>query len=167
MVFTGFASGTAKLNVQALLNSLNWGLDNRIHGATGPNGGNKVEGTAPDAGTVLDLRGRDFSFDPRSLRMRAEAGGGQYGLSFDSVGRTFLCSNSDHLQMLMFDLAYSGLNPAYSMPNPRISIAADGPAAEVFRLSPDEPWRIVRTRWRISGVVPGMVEARSRPICKS
>jgi len=162
VVFTGFGSGASRLNVQALINSFNWGLDNRIHGATGPIGGNAVKSTATNAGPALDLRGRDFGFDPRSMRMQAEAGGGQYGLSFDSFGRKFVCSNSDHLQMLLFDLRYAGRNPAFAMPSPRVSIAADGPAAEVFRLSPDEPWRIVRTRWRISGVVPGAVEGGGR-----
>jgi putative membrane-bound dehydrogenase-like protein len=160
VVFTGFGSGAARLNVQALLNSFNWGLDNRIHGATGPIGGNEVKATA--GGETLNLRGRDFSFDPRSLKLRAESGGGQYGLSFDSFGRKFVCSNSDHLQMLLFDQRYAARNPAFAMPSPRVSIAADGPAAEVFRLSPDEPWRIVRTRWRISGVVPGAVEGGGR-----
>ena len=161
VVFTGFSSGATRLNVQALLNSLNWGLDNRIHGATGPIGGNAVK-PADASGPTLDLRGRDFSFDPRSLKLRAEAGGGQYGLSFDSFGRKFMCSNSDHLQMVLFDLHYAARNPAFVMPSSRVSIAADGPAAEVFRLSPDEPWRIVRTRWRISGVVPGAVEGGGR-----
>ncbi len=162
VVFTGFGSGAARLNVQALLNSFNWGLDNRIHGATGPIGGSEVKSTATNAGPALDLRGRDFAFDPRSMRIQAEAGGGQYGLSFDSLGRKFVCSNSDHLQMLLFDARYAGRNPAFAMPSPRLSIAEDGPAAEVFRISPDEPWRIVRTRWRISGVVPGMVEGGGR-----
>ena len=162
VVFTGFGSGAARLNVQALINSLNWGLDNRIHGATGPIGGNAVKSTATNAGPALDLRGRDFSFDPRSMSLQAESGGGQYGLSFDSLGRKFVCSNSDHLQMVLFGLRYGARNSAFAMPSPRISIAADGPAAEVFRLSPDEPWRIVRTRWRVSGVVPGMVEGGGR-----
>ena len=162
VVFTGFGSGASRLNVQALINSFNWGLDNRIHGATGPIGGNRVRSTADDAGPALDLRGLDFSFDPLSLRMRPETGGGQYGLSFDSLGRKFVCSNSDHLQLVMFDQRYASRNPSFAMPNPRVSIAADGPAAEVFRISPDEPWRIVRTRWRISGVVPGSVEGGGR-----
>src|SRR5437660_226349 len=38
VVFTGFGAGKGeKLNVQALLNSFNWGLDNRIHGQTAGN----------------------------------------------------------------------------------------------------------------------------------
>ncbi|MEN9574640.1 MAG: hypothetical protein RL514_2495 [Verrucomicrobiota bacterium] len=162
VVFTGFGSGAARLNVQALINSFNWGLDNRIHGATGPIGGNAVKSTATNGGPALDLRGRDFNFDPRNLKLQPESGGGQYGLSFDSQGRKFVCSNSDHLQQVLFDLRYATRNPAFPLPSPRLSIAADGPAAEVFRLSPDEPWRIVRTRWRISGVVPGMVEGGGR-----
>ena len=39
---------------------------------------------------------------------------------------------------------------------------SDGGAAEVFRISPDEPWRIIRTRWRIAGVVKGVVEGGGR-----
>ncbi len=162
VVITGFGSGVARLNVQALLNSFNWGLDNRIHGATGPNGGTEVRAVAGAGATAVDLRGRDFSFDPRTFDLRAEAGGAQYGLSFDSRGRRFVCSNSDHLQLIAFEPHETRSNPAFALPNPRVSIAADGPAAEVFRLSPDEPWRIVRTRWRISGVVPGMVEGGGR-----
>lgn len=162
VVFTGFASGSARLNVQALLNSFNWGLDNRIHGATGPIGAAEVLRADGSAGKPLELRSRDFSFDPRTFDIRPEAGGGQYGLSFDTDGRKFVCSNSDHLQMILYSQRYADRNPAVSMPGPRLSIAVDGPAAEVFRISPDEPWRIVRTRWRISGVVPGAVEGGGR-----
>src|SRR3989454_1095687 len=44
IVFTGFASDyapyqTNRLNVQALLNSFHWGLDNRIHGSASASGG--------------------------------------------------------------------------------------------------------------------------------
>ncbi|MFM8357470.1 MAG: c-type cytochrome, partial [Verrucomicrobiota bacterium] len=49
------------------------------------------------------------------------------------------------------------------LPAARVSIAADGPAAPVFRRSPDEPWRVLRTRWRASGLVNGLVEGGGRP----
>ena len=162
VVFTGFGSTASRLNVQALPNSLNWGLDNRIHGATAGNGGVIKQVAANPPPPDLALNGRDFSFDPRTLVMRAEGPTAQYGMSFDSKGRKFVCSNSDHLQVLMYDARYAGRNPHYAMPSPKVSIAADGPAAEVFRISPDEPWRIIRTRWRISGVVPGGVEGGGR-----
>jgi len=161
VVVSGFGSGVARLNVQALLNSFNWGLDHRLYGATGPNGGQRVAKPGAD-GPGLDLRGLDFSLDPWTETIRPETGGGQYGSTFDSAGNRFVCSNSDHLQWMAFDWAHAARNPWISLPSPRISIAADGPAAEVFRISPDEPWRIVRTRWRISGVVPGMVEGGGR-----
>ena len=33
-----------------------------------------------------------------------------------------------------------------------------GPAGEVFRVSPEEPWRVLRTRLRVEGAVPGPIE---------
>lgn len=161
LVFTGFGAGVEKLNVQALLNSFTWGLDNRIHGATAGNGG-KITSPKNPGGQPLELRGRDFSFDPRTLDIRSETGGGQYGLSFDDRGRKFVCSNSAHIQTLMYDDSETARNPFYTLPNPLVNIAVDGPAAEVYRLSPDEPWRVIRTKWRVSGLVPGPIEGGGR-----
>ncbi|MFM1769388.1 MAG: hypothetical protein RJA22_1917 [Verrucomicrobiota bacterium] len=183
-VFTGFASeyapfATNQLNVQALLNSFQWTLENRLHGAASFSGGKvrRVDspfvrawlarsggGAGRGAGPV-ELRGRDFSFDPRRLDLRAESGGGQHGMSFDAAGRKFVCSNSDHLQQV---LPVEGEGPgggAWSvlpLPPARVSIAADGPAAEVYRISPEEPWRVLRTRWRVSGQVKGPIEGGGR-----
>src|SRR5205814_441765 len=83
--------------------------------------------------------------------------GAQHGMSFDDWGRKFVSSNSDHIQIVMIDERYLEKNPFLSVPAARESIAADGPQAEVFRISPVEPWRIVRTRLRVSGAVPGMI----------
>jgi putative membrane-bound dehydrogenase-like protein len=222
VIFTGFASdyapfATNQLNVQALMNSFQWTLDNRIHGATSFSGGkvklvdseftrawrqrsgappssasipgsNRREeaqtfragdqslltsadtakkGASPDPrpqtpDRTLDLRGRDFSFDPRTIEMRAESGGGQHGMSFDNRGRKFVCSNSDHIQQIVYEDRYAARNPYYTMPSPRVSIAADGPAAEVFRISPDEPWRVLRTQWRVAGLALGPIEGGGR-----
>lgn len=162
VVFTGFGKGVERLNVQALLNSFNWGLDNRIHGATGPNGGSITSLNAPSA-KPLELRGRDFSFDPRTLVMRAESGGSQHGLSFDSRGRKFVCSNSSHIQTVMYEDRYAGRNPFYAMPKALVEIAVDGGAAPVFRISPDEPWRVIRTQWRVAGKVSGPIEGGGKP----
>jgi hypothetical protein len=110
----------------------------------------------------VELRGRDFSFDPITLDLRAESGGGQHGMSFDDWGRKFVCSNSRHLMQVMYEDRYAARQHLYAMPAPAVDIAVDGPAAEVFRISPDEPWRIVRTRWRIAGLVDGPVEGGGR-----
>jgi putative membrane-bound dehydrogenase-like protein len=157
VVFTGFG----RSNVQGLFNSFHWGLDNRVHGATSSSGAKVVRPDAPDEKPVV-LSGRDFSFDPRALDLTPTSGGAQHGMSFDDWGRKFLSSNSDHIQLVMYEDRYLGRNPYLAAPGPRASIAADGPQAEVFRISPVEPWRIVRTRLRVSGAVPGPVEGGGR-----
>jgi putative membrane-bound dehydrogenase-like protein len=161
VIYTGFAAGVARLNVQGLLNNFQWGLDNRIHGATGPNGGRITSQHFP--AKTVELRGRDFSFDPRNLSdFRAETGGGQHGLSFDNTGRKYICSNSDHIRLCMYEDRYANRNPFYNMPPPVVSIAIDGPAAEVYRISLEEPWRVLRTQWRVNGTVPGLIEGGGR-----
>jgi putative heme-binding domain-containing protein len=84
-------------------------------------------------------------------------------LSLNDWGDRFLCSNSDHLQQVMYEDRYLARNPYLAAPSPRRSIAADGPQADVFRTSPVEPWRIVRTRLRAQKIVPGIVEGGGRP----
>lgn len=160
-VFTGFAAGVQRINVQELPNSLIWGLDNRIHGATSGEGGVIRALRHPDQKT-LGLRGRDFAIEPRSMTLTAEAGGGQHGLTFDDYGRRFTCNNSDHIRLFMYDERYAARNPYYDMPSPLASIAVDGPAAEVYRVSLEEPWRVIRTRWRVAGVMSGPVEGGGR-----
>ncbi len=156
-VFTGFATS----NVQGLLNSFHWTLDNRIHGSSSTTGGEIRRGDQPK-GKLVNVRGRDFSFDPRQHDLRLETGGGQHGMSFDNWGRKFVCSNSNHIQQVMAEDRYLGRNPFLTTSSVTVSIAADGPQAEVFRSSPVEPWRIVRTRLRVSGAVKGMVEGGGR-----
>jgi putative membrane-bound dehydrogenase-like protein len=158
--FTGFGTGLKILNVQGLLNSFQWGQDNRVHVLAG--GGNRGVVTSPKRPDLpgVELAGRDFWFDPRTHAFGLEPGGAQYGMSFDDFGRKFGCSNSDHLQHWVHDLETAA--PGSGLPRARQSIAVDGGAAEVFRISPDEPWRIVRTRWRVAGTVPGAVEGGGR-----
>ncbi|MFM8479274.1 MAG: HEAT repeat domain-containing protein, partial [Planctomycetaceae bacterium] len=58
---------------------------------------------------------------------------------------------------------YLARSPLANPAPARISIAADGGQAPVFRISPVEPWRIVRTRLRASGLSKGLVEGGGRP----
>jgi putative membrane-bound dehydrogenase-like protein len=156
-IYSGFGNTRDRLNVQGLMNGFNWGLDNRIHGLAAPNGG-IVTNLARTGDQPLDLNNRNFSFDPRTLQMFPESGGGQYGLSINTRGRKFTCSNSDHLMSWMYEARYADRNPYYAMPKGLSSIAADGGAAQVFRLSPEEPWRVIRTQWRVSGLATGPIE---------
>jgi len=161
-VFTGFGTGMKMINVQGMANSMQWGPDQRIHLLAGGGNRGKISCLLRPELPALELGGNDFWFDPLTHAFGLESGGAQYGMSFDDFGRKFACSNSDHLQYWVHDRAGSSQNPFVPLPAPRSSIAKDGGAAEVFRISPDEPWRIVRTRWRISGAVPGAVEGGGR-----
>ena len=156
-IFTGFGDGAVRLNVQALVNSLTVGPDGRIYGSAAANGGIVRLPGAP-VGSGISVRGKDFSFDPGTLDFRAEPGGGQFGLTFDGWGRRFVCSNSHHIQWIA-PVRRGGYLP---VPAELVDIAEDGPAAPVFRLSPDEPWRVLRTNWRASGMVPGLVEGNGK-----
>src|SRR5437588_11855672 len=62
----------------------------------------------------------------------------------------------------MYDDRYAARNPNFSMPPALASIAVDGPAAEVYRISPEEPWRVIRTKWRVAGLVSGPIEGGGR-----
>ncbi len=161
VIYSGFGNTKDRLNVQALFNSFNWGFDNRIHGATAPNGGIVTNMVVPTARPLI-LDNNNFSFDPRSFLMYAENGGGQYGMSFDSKGRKYVCSNSRHIMTFMYDGKYAARNPLYAMPGAVVDIPVDGPAAEVYRISPEEPWRVIRTKWRVSGVASGPIEGGGR-----
>jgi putative membrane-bound dehydrogenase-like protein len=162
VIFTGFSVS----NVQGLMNSFHWGLDNRIHIACGTVGGD-VQRVNPDTGEptgdALKVRGYDLAFDPRTFEFARTSGGAQHGMCFDDWGHKFVSSNSDHLQQVMYENRYVARNRWMSAPSARQSIAADGPQAEVFRISPVEPWRIVRTRLRVAGLVRGPIEGGGRP----
>ncbi|MFO0943387.1 MAG: PVC-type heme-binding CxxCH protein [Pirellulales bacterium] len=151
--------GFGRTNVQGLINSFRWGVDGWIHGATSSSG---AELQAED-GTKIALGRRDFAIDPISHKLRPESGGGQHGMYFNRWGDKFVTSNSDHLQQIVDIESWlaSQASPV-AMPSVRKSIAEDGPQAEVYRVSSVEPWRIVRTRLRMSGVAPGVVEGGGR-----
>ncbi|MEZ6066050.1 MAG: hypothetical protein R3B90_10155 [Planctomycetaceae bacterium] len=50
--------------------------------------------------------------------MTPESGGGQHGMSFDDFGGKFVCSNSDHLQQVLYEERYVARNPFCASPGP-------------------------------------------------
>ena len=143
VVFTGFGNG----NVQALLNGLIWGPDGWIYGASGGNGGEIRNPNRPSLKPVT-LRGRDFRFKPDGSAFEAISGGGQFGHCFDDWGHRFVCNNSDHIRQVVLPSRALERNPALVVDSVIASISVEGAAAPVFRISPAEPWRVVRTRQR-------------------
>lgn len=139
-IFTGFG----RQNVQGLANNLKWGLDHRIYGSVGSNGADLTQDDKP----FLDLGRRDFAYAPVVNELEPLSGGVQFGNSMDDWGHRFVCSNSDHIRHVLFPLRYLARNPSLSTSSNVRSVAKEGGAAPVFRTSPAEPWRIVRTRRR-------------------
>ena len=137
-------SGFGRDNVQAVTNGLQWGLDNRIYFAAGRN-----PKTLLHRGQPLAVRGgADLRFDPKTETFESVTGGLQFGHSMDDWGIRFVCSNSNHIQQVIFPQGYLARNPYLVVSGLIRSIAADGASAQVFRISPPEPWRIVRQKWR-------------------
>ncbi len=160
-VITGFDTS----NPNQCPNSLRWNLDNRVELMPSSGGGllqairwNKRHGGEPDPN--LQVRGRDVSIHPHSGRMRTESGGAQFGLTYDAWGNKFESSNSDPIEMVMYEERYIARNPFLAAPLSRQRIWVDG--MSVYRTSPVEPWRIVRTEMRVRGVFSGPVEGGGR-----
>ncbi|MDZ4851994.1 MAG: PVC-type heme-binding CxxCH protein [Pirellulaceae bacterium] len=156
-----WCDGFGRSNVQGMANSLRWGVDGYLTGSTSSSGASLSGAIVENA--PLELRGRDFRIDPIHKRIEATSGGGQHGAAFNRWGDRFVTSNSDHLQQIIDMDRWLSKHVIGSLPiTTRRSIAADGPQAEVFRSSPIEPWRIVRTRLRVSGESPGAIEGGGR-----
>jgi putative membrane-bound dehydrogenase-like protein len=130
VVFTGFGPRPYAPDPTALLNSFNWGLDNRLHcGMAGLDGVVSVLSAAQLPSTPLS--DSDFAFDPRTLALAPEAGPAQTGMSFDDRGRKFVCDSSHPLRMAMCEPRYLARNPFF--PPPPQLLDAAGPATAIYR----------------------------------
>jgi len=136
-------SGFGRNNVQSVTNGLKWDLDNRIAFAAGRNPKDLKHRGMPMANVGGDLR-----FNPKTEDFEPLTGGLQFGHSMDDWGTRFVCSNSDHIKQVIFPQGYLARNPYLVAPGMIRSIASDGASGRVFRISPPEPWRIIRQKWR-------------------
>ncbi|MBI3822840.1 MAG: c-type cytochrome [Planctomycetes bacterium] len=154
IIYTGFGRDKAG---EGMFNSFRWGLDNRFHISTSAAGGSVKLAEAKDP-QVFNVRGHGFLFDPRSLKFELIAGSAQHGMSIDDWGRKYTCDNSNPVHLLMYDGRYLLKNPYVQAPPPLLNIHSAERRNYLKRISPNEPWRIVRTRLRLKGEVPGPTE---------
>lgn len=140
-VFTGFR----KLNVQAVMNNLVWGLDNHIHGAGGTNGGQIRPGDQPEAKPAV-LSRHDFRIDPTNGEMELLSGGARFGGSFDDWGHRFLCNIRNPAQHIVLPIRYLARNKYLAAQSPIHDMAEFGDQLPVYRISPPEEWREIRAR---------------------
>lgn len=155
-LFTGF--GTDKSG-EGMLNSFRWRIDNRFHIPTGLDGGEVVPVNNDQDAKPINVRGQHLLLDPRGMTIAATSGGGQHGMSLDDWNvHGFVCGNSEPAHLIMYDGRYLTRNPYLTAPAAAINIAPDGKFTKLMRISPVEPWRVLRTKLRKAGVIPGSDE---------
>ncbi len=144
VVYTGFDLS----NIQQMLNSLTWGIDNWVYAVCGYKGGDITCPQKPDMKPV-SLRGRGIRFKPDVPgSLEPTSGGGQYGLTQNEWGDWFVNTNSQHLRHIVLDDHYLARNPNLPVGAVTLDIPDHGAACKVFRISPFESWRVERTRRR-------------------
>ncbi|MBC7816747.1 MAG: HEAT repeat domain-containing protein, partial [Planctomycetaceae bacterium] len=156
--FTGFGQDKAG---EGMLNSFRWRIDNRFHIPTGLDGGEIVAAQSSEATKTkpINVRGQHLLLEPRGMTIEATSGGGQHGMSLDDWNlRGFVCGNSEPVHLLMYDGRYLARNPYLQAPAAAINIAPEGKFTKLMRLSEVEPWRVLRTRLRKAGAIPGSDE---------
>jgi putative membrane-bound dehydrogenase-like protein len=144
VLYTGFGLN----NIQQIVNSPTYGLDNWVYCLVGSTGG---EITCPDKPDMkpLSLRGRGVRFKPDIPgSIEPTSGGGQYGLAYDDFQHWFVNTNSQHLRQIVLPDHYLRRNPYMTVPAVSLDIPDHGAACKLFRISPFEAWRVERTTRR-------------------
>ena len=155
VVLTGFGKDKAG---ESHLNSIRWGIDNRLHIWTSLSGGN-ITAVATKKSKPVSVRTRCVILDPRDwTKFELSSGGGQHGMSMDNWGRKFTCGNSQPALGIMYDDRYITRNPLLAAPKAAVDITPGGKHTKLFRISPPEPWRVLRTRLRKTGKFRGSDE---------
>ncbi len=139
---TKIFSGFRKLNVQAVANNLIWGLDHKVYGAGGTNGGKIINGINESVPAVTISR-NDFCFDPTNPAFELLSGGARFGNTFDDWGNRFICNIRNPIQHIVLPQQAVIRNPALNVGSPMNDVAVAGDQIPVFRSSPPEPWRVV------------------------
>jgi putative membrane-bound dehydrogenase-like protein len=138
-------------NIEQLVNALQWGLDNWVHGCAGGKGGTIRSAEKSDAPEVI-LRGRGIRFRPdQPASLEPTSGGGQYGLAADDFERWFVNTNNQHLRHIVLPDHYLRRNLLLPVSAVTLDIPDHDAACKVYRISPFEPWRVERTKRRAQG----------------
>jgi putative membrane-bound dehydrogenase-like protein len=141
-------SGFNLSNIQQMINSVQWGLDNWVYGCAGLNGGTVRSAEKADAPPV-ELRGRGIRFHPDvPASLEPTSGGGQFGLAADDWGHWFTATNSQHLRQIVLPDHYLRRNPFLPVRAVTLDVPDHGAACKVHRISPFEAWRVERTTRR-------------------
>jgi putative membrane-bound dehydrogenase-like protein len=145
VLFTGFTEG----NQQHRFNGFEWGLDGWLYGANGDSGGEvrcvaTASGAPPVKQEPVNIRGRDFRFQPDTGEFETVSGMSQYGLRRDDYGRWFANNNPVWLWHVTMPEHYLRRNPKLAVASVKQMLAEDNrvfPAsAPVTRLNQPETY---------------------------
>ena len=128
--FTGFNREVTDSN----MNGLRWGLDNRLHGLNGGNGGTITSPRKPQIS--VQLGNADFSFNPKDWDFTTtyQSSGG-FGLVFDEYGRSFVTHNINHIQQRILPMSSLWRHPGMFSVDATQSISDHGEMARIYPIS--------------------------------
>ena len=144
ILYTGFP----KVNPEARITNLRYGLDNWIYAANNGNDGKITAPDQPNHSPVL-IRGADFRFNPVTGEFEASSGPAQFGLTFDEWGNQFICNNTQHIRQVILPMNYAARAPLLEIPAYQQDISDHGqPSSPMFPLTGPQEWRKQRTELR-------------------
>jgi putative membrane-bound dehydrogenase-like protein len=144
VLYTGFP----KVNPEARITNLRFGIDNWIYAANNGSDGRITSPHQPQRPPIL-VRGADFRFRPDRGLAEPASGPAQFGLTFDQWGNRFITQNTIHLRHVVVPMEYLGRSPWLEVPAVAQDISDHGrPSAPMFPLTQPQAWRVERTRLR-------------------
>lgn len=109
-------------------------LDNWIYLNCGLTAAKVTSPNCPDRKELLVNR-VDFRFRPDTCEYEEVSGTGQFGGTFDPLGRRFICSNRNHVQHVVMQARYLRRNPYLAFSEFVQDIPDHGAACKLFPLS--------------------------------
>ena len=140
VLLTGFGEG----NQQHRVNGFSWGLDNMVHCANGDSGGTiivrDVVIKTTDKGQrtkdkPIDIRGRDFRWNPDTGEIDPTSGQTQFGRNRDDFGNWFGNNNANPMYHFVLDDFYTRRNPHVAPPDPKKQVSINPGPSPVFPIS--------------------------------
>ncbi len=141
-IFTGFGTG----EVYAVVNTLQWGLDNKIYGSSSYNRGN-MKAVGNENTKRVSLGSRDFRFDPVTRELEAVSGNAEFGNTFDDWGNRFICNATNVIFHPVLPDHYLARNPNLAAPRVQDQISSMRDFAKIHPISAPEPWKATREKF--------------------
>ncbi len=141
VLFTGFF----KLNSEAQITSLRFGVDNWIYASNSGQAGSITSGKNPEA-PALSVGGSDFRFRLDKELYELETGAAQFGQTLDDWGHRFMSQNTLHIRQAVMPKRYM-LRHTFMPSTNGVENVSDH-ELRMFQVTPAPYWRAERSRRR-------------------